>query len=185
MGKNIKETVVDVLINQYMTNGYITETEIMDVCMENGLDILQLNSICEILFAHRVLITDEKKENDNVQRDTYIDRGLLNYEELFSVVVQEYPQMKVIVSEIKEITPPQPKEWKRLIYEAQTGNEFAKNRAVKMYLRTVLNIAKNYASEYYCDLEELFQYGVLGLIKAIEKYDFTNPVTFPQYFPIW
>ena len=42
-----------------------------------------------------------------------------------------------------------------------------------------------YSKDNYCDFEEAFQNGVIGLINAIEKYDVTSPDLFPSYFPLW
>ena len=81
--------------------------------------------------------------------------------------------------------PPQHREWRTLIGEAQSGNEFARERLIMMYLRTMLKQAYDYANTYYCEFEDCFQNAVIGLICAVKKYDATSPDSFVSYFPLW
>jgi RNA polymerase primary sigma factor len=76
-------------------------------------------------------------------------------------------------------------EWQTIISEAKSGNDYARDRLVLMYLRTVMKQAYYYSKDNYCDFEEAFQNGVIGLMTAIDKYDVTSPDLFSSYFPLW
>ena len=54
----------------------------------------------------------------------------------------------------------------------------------EMYLRGVLRISYNFAKENYCDFEEAFQNGTIGLIRAIKNFDVTSPNSFASYYSL-
>lgn len=71
-------------------------------------------------------------------------------------------------------------EVRRLIREAQSGDEAARNRLVEANLRLVLSIVQRYKGRSI-DLDDLFQVGCVGLIHAIMKFDLSYPVQFSTY----
>lgn len=64
------------------------------------------------------------------------------------------------------------------------GDEEAKARFIKSNLRLVINIAKNYKNKGYSFLD-LIQEGNLGLITAIDKFDYTRGFRFSTYATNW
>lgn len=128
---------------------------------------------------------DAEAKKDINDAESYVDRSHLDYDELLGKIKREYPNCAVIIDGILDILPPQSKEWQTIISEAKNGNNYAKDRMIKMYLRTVMKQAYYYSKDNYCDFEEAFQNGVIGLINAIEKYDVTSPDLFSSYFPLW
>lgn len=171
-----------ILLSTYEYKGFLTEDEVIDICIDNDLDLFQIDAMCERLIDKKLII---REEIARTQDDDIVDRSQFDYEALYRIIHREYPKCDVLVNEIKNIMPPQTREWNNLIGQAQSGNEFAKERLVSMYLRTVLKQSYEFSKTYYCDFEEAFQYGVIGLITAIEKYDITSPDTFVSYFPLW
>lgn len=67
-----------------------------------------------------------------------------------------------------------------LLSQAQQGNQDAKEELVMQNLGLVGSIVKRYEHRGH-DREELFQIGIIGLIKAIDKFDFTYDVAFSTY----
>lgn len=180
----IKKTIEEILLKKYQTNGYITEDEIIDVCLDYDLDIIEIDAICDRILSQKIIVKDDnvgKINND----DEVIDRSQLDYESIYIQIIKEYPNMNTIIDEIRSILPPQSKEWQNLLPQAKKGNEYAKTRIVSMYLRTVLKQAYYYSKAYYVDFEEAFQTGIMGLMVAIEKYDLTRPESFVSYYPLW
>ena len=81
----------------------------------------------------------------------------MDYDALLEKIKFEYPNCATIIDAIADILPPQSKEWQTIIVEAKNGNAYAKERMVKMYLRTVMK----------------------------QAYYFSKDNLFPSYFPLW
>ncbi|TCL64212.1 RNA polymerase sigma (RpoX/SigF) subunit [Hydrogenispora ethanolica] len=70
-------------------------------------------------------------------------------------------------------------EFLRLITEYHGGNSEAKNTIVQHNLRLVMSIAQRFGNRG--ELEDLFQIGCIGLMKAVEKFNPTYGVKFSTY----
>ena len=67
-----------------------------------------------------------------------------------------------------------------MIRRAQAGDRQAKERAVMGNLRLVLSVVQRFSGRGE-PLDDLFQVGVIGLLKAIDNFDTTQPVKFSTY----
>lgn len=72
------------------------------------------------------------------------------------------------------------KEMMELLHEAQNGDIIARERLVNCNLKLIFNLIQRFAHRGY-ELEDLFQIGTIGLIKAIDKFDFSYGVKFSTY----
>jgi RNA polymerase primary sigma factor len=180
-----KQLVERILQTEYEKKGFLLEDDIIDICIEHDLNLVEIDNLCDKLLHQKMIVKDAEIEKDINDTESYVDRSHLDYDELLGNIKQEYPNCAVIIDSILDILPPQSKEWQTIITEAKNGNNYAKDRMIKMYLRTVMKQAYYYSKDNYCDFEEAFQNGVIGLINAIEKYDVTSPDLFPSYFPLW
>lgn len=68
----------------------------------------------------------------------------------------------------------------RLIEEGQKGNIDSRNKVVEGNLKLVLSVIKKFNNRGE-NLDDLFQVGTLGLIKAIDNFDFSFGVKFSTY----
>ena len=90
---------------------------------------------------------------------------------------------KVVISGINTSTLEVLKEEEkiRLLKEYQTtGSKAAKDRLINGNLRLVLSVIQKYAGRGE-DIDDLFQIGVVGLIKAINNFDLSKEVRFSTY----
>ncbi len=71
-------------------------------------------------------------------------------------------------------------EMKELLSQAKEGNEAARERLINCNLRLVFNLIQRFDNRGY-ELEDLFQIGTIGLIKAIDKFDLQYEVKFSTY----
>ncbi|MGI6225244.1 MAG: RNA polymerase sporulation sigma factor SigF [Peptococcales bacterium] len=67
-----------------------------------------------------------------------------------------------------------------LLLKAQNGDHEARERLVNCNLRLVFNLVQRFANRGY-EIEDLFQIGTIGLIKAIDKFDTSYNVKFSTY----
>lgn len=71
-------------------------------------------------------------------------------------------------------------EMMELLHKAQKGDIDARERLVNCNLKLIFNLIQRFAHRGY-ELEDLFQIGTIGLIKAIDKFDFSYGVKFSTY----
>lgn len=180
-----KRLVERILQTEYEKKGFLLEDDIIDICIEHDLDLVEIDNLCDKLLHQKMIVKDAETKKDVNDTESYVDRSHLDYDALLGKIKYEYPNCAAIIDEILDILPPQSKEWQTIITEAKNGNSYAKDRMVKMYLRTVMKQAYYYSKDNYCDFEESFQNGVIGLINAIDKYDVTSPDLFPSYLSLW
>jgi RNA polymerase sporulation-specific sigma factor len=72
------------------------------------------------------------------------------------------------------------KEMKELLRKAKGGDSYARDKLVNCNLKLVFNLVKRFQNRGY-ELEDLFQIGCIGLMKAIDKFDLNYDVKFSTY----
>lgn len=85
------------------------------------------------------------------------------------------------IGRVALLTPEQEIELARRIHE---GDEEARNEMVEANLRLVVSIAKRYTGRGL-SLLDLIQEGSFGLLKAVEKFDYTKGYKFSTYATWW
>ena len=92
--------------------------------------------------------------------------------------------VKVYLREIGRVPLLSSKEEIELAVKISEGDEYAKQRLTEANLRLVVSIAKKYVGRgmYFLDL---IQEGNVGLIKAVDKFDYTKGFKFSTYATWW
>lgn len=72
------------------------------------------------------------------------------------------------------------KEKIELLHQVKQGNKFARDKLINGNLRLVLSVIQRFTNRGE-NLDDLFQVGCIGLIKAIDNFDLTKPVRFSTY----
>ena len=67
-----------------------------------------------------------------------------------------------------------------LIKQAKEGNDLAKEKLVSQNMRLIYSVARKFSGRGY-DLEDLYQLGAIGLVKAINNFDLSFSVQFSTY----
>ena len=73
-----------------------------------------------------------------------------------------------------------PEETKRLLEQARTGDQNAREKLISGNLRLVLSVIQRFAGRGE-NMDDLFQVGCIGLIKAIDNFDPAHGVYFSTY----
>ncbi len=68
-----------------------------------------------------------------------------------------------------------------LLREARSGNKSAREELIKCNLRLVLSVIQKFMGRSGANADDLFQVGVVGLIKAIDNFDLSLDVKFSTY----
>ena len=92
--------------------------------------------------------------------------------------------VRMYLKEIGKVPLLTPEEEVELAIQMSEGNEEAKHRMTEANLRLVVSIAKRYVGRGMLFLD-LIQEGNLGLIKAVEKFDYTKGYKFSTYATWW
>ncbi len=118
---------------------------------------------------------DDDKEKEDVDKEFEYDSS--------AVVVDP---VKAYLREIGSVPLLNAQEEIELFQEYENGSEEAKKRILKANLRLVVSIAKRYVGRVKgLTLLDLAQEGNIGLIKAIEKFDYKKGYKFSTYSTWW
>lgn len=179
-------SVINNLKNLHHQRGYLTYDDILDQTDKENINIVNLDSIVSTLLDEGYLLI-EKNENDVeiVKEDTTRDRSRVNYSKLYDEILMISPNLKLFIDDIRRISAPKRGEESELIKMVQEGNRYAKERIIRMFLRVAVRQALFYHKKYGFQLDEAVQEGCIGLIIAVEKYDFKSRSRYSRYSPLW
>lgn len=92
--------------------------------------------------------------------------------------------VKMYLKEIGRVDLLDPKDEPEIARRIQEGDEEAKRKLIAANLRLVVSIAKKYVGRGMLFLD-LIQEGNMGLVKAVEKFDYTKGFKFSTYATWW
>ena len=137
---------------------------------------------------------DESKMTEDLDDDFYESEDESETEELdFDIDhldvtiggdVKVNDSVKIYLKEIGKYELLKPEEEPILAAKILQGDEEAKQRLINANLRLVVNIAKHYVGRGMLFLD-LIQEGNLGLMKAVDKFDYTKGFKFSTYATWW
>ena len=165
------------LIERGLEAGSLTYTEIADVfaTLDDEENDLRLEDVVARVEALGIEIT-EIEARDEVEapaptRTVSILEGPTDSLERFLQEIGRYP----LLTKVEEV---------QLAKRVEAGDMIAKRRMIESNLRLVVSIAKNYRGQGLGFLD-LIQEGILGLIRAVEKFDWRRDLKFSTYATWW
>ena len=161
--------------------------EINDHFKDFALSPEQIDKILDFLEANHVdvlRITDDDDDilidDDDVENDVEVDKIDLSVPDGVSI---EDP-VRMYLKEIGKVPLLTAEEEIELAKRMELGDQEAKKRLAEANLRLVVSIAKRYVGRGMLFLD-LIQEGNLGLIKAVEKFDYRKGYKFSTYATWW
>ena len=205
--KESKRVTAKSLIEKGKKQGSLTLMEIMEAFSETELDKDQVENLYETLGNLGIEVIQKKEEKDNadieftsedmdisnIDIDDSIDEDISKEENTMEIeqIDLTLPKgisiddpVRMYLKEIGKIPLLKPHEEAELARRMHEGDEIAKQRLVEANLRLVVSIAKRYVGRGMLFLD-LIQEGNLGLIKAVEKFDYTKGFKFSTYATWW
>jgi RNA polymerase primary sigma factor len=176
---------VKALIERGKKEGVLSYQEIMDTLQNFELSEEKIDSIYEHFGAIGIKISsDEKQEADskNGEAKEEDDEHDVDLSVPDGVAIDD--PVRMYLKEIGRISLLTAEEEVELAKRIEAGDEEARRRLAEANLRLVVSIAKRYVGRGMLFLD-LIQEGNLGLIKAVEKYDYRKGFKFSTYATWW
>ncbi|HOZ02233.1 MAG TPA: RNA polymerase sigma factor RpoD [Bacilli bacterium] len=212
--KSLEEVETELLKKAKLT-GTISQSEIYERLQAYELDDDAISDLMEFFASQEIEVTseiDEEEEEEDEDLDK-IDDSKINLEEPIedddffvsdSAIKEEEDEeidvdnlnislgsevrvndsVKMYLKEIGKFSLLKPEEEPIIAKRADEGDEDAKQELINRNLRLVVNIAKHYVGRGMAFLD-LIQEGNLGLMKAVDKFDYTKGYKFSTYATWW
>lgn len=169
------------LVSRGKKVGELTYEEIMDALEDIDLDSEDIEKIYDIFSEMNIDIVNSKLEEDDKEDEDDDDSGL-DLSVPKGVGIDD--PVRMYLKEIGKVDLLTADEEVELAKRMEQGDEWAKQQLVEANLRLVVSIAKKYVGRGMLFLD-LIQEGNMGLMKAVEKFDYTKGYKFSTYATWW
>ena len=187
-----KKNDIQELLEKGKAKGSLTNEEILEVLDEEELDVENMEKLMETIENLGIEVTGYNDESfsdieaglsdvDNMgeygsedDSDNLLGQDGLIIDDPVKMYLKEIGKVDLLNTE-KEL---------ELAEKMAQGDEVAKQKLVESNLRLVVSIAKRYVGKGMFFLD-LIQEGNLGLMKAVEKFDYTKGYKFSTYATWW
>lgn len=190
--KNTEETMASLtaLINKGRKDGTVQSSELMAALEKVDCSVEKIEQIYETFESMGIQIVGNELDLD-VDSDINLDDALIDdgEEELLDPVelAAEYnldDPVRMYLKEIGQVRLLTADEELELAQKVSEGDQAAKNKLTEANLRLVVSIAKKYSGRGLHILD-LIQEGNTGLIRAVDKFDYTKGNKFSTYATWW
>ena len=175
------------LIEKGKSKGSLSNNDIMEAIDFTEYDIDQLEKLYETLESNGIEVTSyiNPAEFEDVEVEA---NQIENNEDVDKVLSQEGlaidDPVRMYLKEIGKVPLLDADRELLLAQKMSEGDQRAKQELVEANLRLVVSIAKRYVGKGMFFLD-LIQEGNLGLMKAVEKFDYTKGYKFSTYATWW
>ncbi|HPM08016.1 MAG TPA: RNA polymerase sigma factor RpoD [Bacilli bacterium] len=205
------ETIKKRLVKTFKERGFIDMSEVLDETSHLDLSDADVEDLIVFLKSKGVDVIsdidaeaeiDDIPEEEIAKGDSLVDEDLIDEEEVVDEEVEALAEIddlsklatgevkvndsvKMYLKEIGRVDLLRPEEEPILAKRILEGDMAAKNELINANLRLVINIAKHYSRGKAMDFLDLIQEGNLGLMKAVDKFDYTKGFKFSTYATWW
>ena len=159
------------IINGYGKKGSITTNQLCDIMEKYDTDPAQMDYVYKSLSENGIQIVDEDQRDRELFEQALSDIGLDDPVKMYLKDIGRVP----LLSAEEEV---------ELAKRMQETDIAARKRLSEANLRLVVSIAKRYVGRGMLFLD-LIQEGNLGLMKAVEKFDYQKGFKFSTYATWW
>src|SRR5437868_8759011 len=165
---------IAILVEHGEEHGCVHLTELYEIAQKLELEEEDIESLLERLDGHGIELTDDCSraiEEDVVYTNQQVASATTDSLQLFLNEAGRYP----LLTAAQEV---------ELAKAIERGDQRAKDLLINSNLRLVVSIAKKYQG-HGLTLLDLIQEGIIGLIRAAEKFDWRKGFKFSTYATWW
>jgi RNA polymerase primary sigma factor len=156
-------------------HGCLNLSEFSEFVQEHELDEEQLGHLYEELDARHIDLADDCARRETQTESTFVNGDLaVATTDALQLFLNEAGKWPLLTAE-EEV---------ELAKRIERGDHEAKERMINSNLRLVVSIAKRYQG-HELHLLDLIQEGIIGLIRAVEKFDWRRGFKFSTYATWW
>lgn len=181
---NEKRNAVTELMEQGKAKGKFTTKEITDFFEEVDFDGEQIEKFYDSLESFNIEIVEDFVPETDIDFPLDVNMNEDLEASLSTEGISIDDPVKVYLKEIGRVPLLSAEEEIELATRMGQGDNYARKRLSEANLRLVVSIAKRYVGRGMQFLD-LIQEGNLGLIKAVEKFDYTKGFKFSTYATWW
>ena len=171
---------VDELIDRSKEKGELTYREVIDTLGNDALDIEQMEAVFDRFENADIDVVEDVDMNEIASEDiSEIDPKLAAAE---GIAIDD--PVRMYLKEIGRVPLLSGEEEQDIAQRMADGDEEAKKQLAEANLRLVVSVAKRYVGRGMQFLD-LIQEGNLGLIKAVDKFDYRKGFKFSTYATWW
>lgn len=171
------------LIELGTKEGFITYEQLAEKLKGLEIDADSLDNLYNLLIENGIAIVADDADDSEGGKVSNDDDIILADEEITKDVNINDP-VRMYLKEIGRISLLSPEEELKLSIQIANGDEDAKQQLAESNLRLVVSIAKRYVGRGLLFLD-LIQEGNIGLMKAVDKFDYDKGYKFSTYATWW
>ena len=176
---------IEELITQGKEDGFVTQEDVLKIFPDAEDRINELDQLYDALFKAEVDVFESVEAGEEVEAAEVSGELEKELEELSSLDDQAINDpVRMYLREIGRIQLLKREEEISLAQGVDAGDKKSKDKLTASNLRLVVSIANKYIGRGMCFLD-LIQEGNKGLIRAVEKYDWTKGYKFSTYATWW
>src|SRR5438477_8640784 len=163
------------LLEKGEEQGCLNLSQFGEFVQEHELDEEQLTRLYDELDARHIDLTDDCARSETDAESTFVNGDLaVATTDALQLFLNEAAKWPLLTAE-EEV---------ELAKQIERGDPQAKERMINSNLRLVVSIAKRYQG-HELHLLDLIQEGIIGLIRAVEKFDWRRGFKFSTYATWW
>ena len=163
--------IIEGIVGNYSKKGSITTNQLIDLLEKYDVNATQMDIVYKSLSDASIQIVDEQERDKELFEQALSDISLDDPVKMYLKDIGRVP----LLSAEEEVT---------LAKRMMENDEAAKKRLSEANLRLVVSIAKRYVGRGMLFLD-LIQEGNMGLMKAVEKFDYQKGFKFSTYATWW
>jgi RNA polymerase primary sigma factor len=171
------ETDIEVFLERAEQLGVVDEAELESLAYDHNLDDEELRAVRNELGSREIEITDAAPADEDMPeppREAALEPDAVATTDSFTLFMNEIGRHELLTA-AEEVA---------LAKRIERGDKEAKERMINSNLRLVVSIAKRYQG-HGLPLGDLVQEGIIGLNRAVEKFDWRRGFKFSTYATWW